>query len=62
MLKGVDDMNDSWSCAHGFKFYEQLRVVDDMNESGSWAKGSECCEKLKVVINVNKLQVMSLGF
>ena len=35
MLKGVDDMNDSWSCAHGFKFYEQIRVVDDMNESGS---------------------------
>ena len=25
-------MNDSWSCANGFKFYEQLRVVDDMND------------------------------
>ena len=24
-----------WSCAHGFKCYEQLRVLDDMNDSGS---------------------------
>ena len=37
-LKGVDDMNYSWSCAHDFKCYEQLRVVDDMNDFRSELK------------------------
>ena len=28
-------MKDSWSCVHGSKCYEQVKVVDDRNDSRS---------------------------
>ena len=33
-LKVINDMNDSKSWSHEFRWYEQLKVVDDMNDSG----------------------------
>ena len=33
----MDDMNDSWSWAHGLRCYEYLKVMDDMNDFGLWA-------------------------
>ena len=37
-------MNDLGSYAHGFIFYEQLKVVNEMNDFGSWAQCSKCYE------------------
>ena len=48
-LKVINDMNDSKSWSHEFRWYEQLKVVDNMSYSRLLAQGSARYEQLKFV-------------